>query len=158
MGILNQIFAIIFYIMLFCWIFFKIRNSILIKKKKCKEFYKDIKKELKNEKTSKYLFRIIISSIILFAIYLAIGLIAGCLAVFMAFITLGGAAYVDTGKDPSFFNNLWRFINNYFSLFNYIVYLITYILLIRGVYINVKVSKAMAKGPCQRGRGILTQN
>ena len=141
MRFLDQIFAIMFYMLLFLWTFLKIRNLVLIKKEKCKEIYNKIKKDLKSQKTSKNLFRIIISSIILFAIYLAIGLIVSSFALFMALITLGGTAYVDTGADPTNYIELTRFISNYFSLFNYIVYLITYIILIREIYINLLTYK-----------------
>lgn len=140
MELLNQIFAIIFYILFLCWAFFKTRNVILINKLNCKDIYKNMKKDLKKQKISKYLFRIIITSIIIFAIYLAIGLIAGALALFMMFITLGGAAYVDTGADSTFYDNLMSFVGNHFSLLNYIayyVYIIVYMLFVKAIYINV---------------------
>ncbi len=51
MELLRNIFAIIFYTLLFVWIFFKINNSILVNKLKCKENYKETKK---NAKTKNY--------------------------------------------------------------------------------------------------------
>lgn len=44
MWLLNQIFAIIFYILFLGWLFFKFKNVILVKKLKCKDFFKNIKK------------------------------------------------------------------------------------------------------------------
>jgi len=144
MELLNQIFDIIFYILFFSWTFLKIRNVVLIKKMNYKEIYKNIKKDLICQKFSKGLFKIIIISIILFAIYLAIylaiGLLAGALALFMIFITLGGVAYVDTGSDSTFYDNLMSFVGNHFSLFKYIIYyiyLIVYTVLIRAIHINI---------------------
>ena len=146
MELLNQIFAIIFYILFFSWAFFKIRNVILIKKKNCKEIYKNINKYFKNQKLSKYLFRSIITFIIIFAIYIIIGLIAVALALFMIFITLGGAAYVDTGADSTFYDNLMSYIVSHFSIFKYVgyyIYIIVYIVLVRAIYINIMSYKVL---------------
>ena len=67
------------------------------------------------------------------------------------FLTLGGVAYVDTGSDPTFFNNFISFSNVYLGLFgyiSYIVYLLLYIVLIRSIYIvflNYKSLKSINK-------------
>jgi|GEM_PF-5186964 len=148
MELLNQLFAIIFYILFFSWSFLKIRNIILIKKLNCKEIYKNEKKDLKHKKLSKILFIFVIIGTILFGIYLIIGLVSGVLALLMVFITLGGTAYVDTGSNPSFYNNLMSFVVNYFSLFKYTlyyIYLIVYALLTRAIYINVLIYKKLKK-------------
>ncbi len=148
MELLNQLFAIIFYILFFSWSFLKIRNIILIKKLNCKEIYKNEKKDLKHKKLSKILFIFVIIGTILFGIYLIIGLVSGVLALLMVFITLGGTAYVDTGSTPSFYNNLMSFVVNYFSLFKYTlyyIYLIVYALLTRAIYINVLIYKKLKK-------------
>ena len=139
MNLLYQIFFIIFYVLLFYWIFLKTRNDDLIRKMNYKEMYKNIIKDLKDQKISKYLFRIIIILIIILAIYIVISILAFALELFMMFITLGGAAYVDTGSDPTFYFNLISFVEFNFSLFKYIIYYIysiVDILLIRAIYIN----------------------
>ena len=53
---------------------------------------------------------------ILFVIYLDIGLISGIFAGIMFIFTLGGVAFVDTGADPTFYNNFMNFVGKYFSL------------------------------------------
>lgn len=150
MWLLNQIFAIIFYILFFCWLFFKLKNVILVKKLKCKDFYRNIKKDSKSTKVSKKLFKVFLSLTILFGIYLVIGLISGIFAGIMVFITLGGAAFVDTGADPTFYNNFMNFVGKYFSLLKYIayyLYLIVYIWLVRAIYINNLTHKELSNKP-----------
>ena len=150
MWLLNQIFAIIFYILFFCWFFFKFKNVLLVKKLKCKNFYKNIKKDSKSTKISKKLFKVFLSLTILFVIYLVIGLISGIFAGIMVFITLGGAAFVDTGADPTFFNNFMNFVVKYFSLLKYVayyLYLIVYIWLVRAIYINNLTHKELSNKP-----------
>ena len=146
MELLRNIFAVIFYMLFFIWIFFKIKNIILINKLKCRENYNEIKKNEKDKKLSKYLFRINLGIVIAFAIYLVIGLIIGILVLFMMFITLGGTAYIDTGADSTFYDNLLQFAGNYFSLFSYILYVlytIVYMFLVRAIYINFLVNKQL---------------
>ena len=146
MELLRNIFAIIFYILFFVWIFFKINNIILVNKLNCRENYKETKKNAKGEKLSKYLFRINLGIVITFAIYLGIGLMIGIFVLFMMFITLGGAAYVDTGADSTFYDNLIQFAGIYFSLFIYILYVlytIVYMFLVRAIYINFLVNKQL---------------
>ena len=150
MWLLNQIFAIIFYILFFCWLFFKFKNVLLVKKLKCKDFYRNIKKDSKSTKVSKKLFKVLLSLTILFGIYLVIGLISGIFAGIMVFITLGGAAFVDTGADPTFYNNFMNFVGKYFSLLKYItyyLYLIVYIWLARAIYINNLTHKELSNKP-----------
>lgn len=53
MGFLKQIFGIIFYLLLFCWLFFKFRNFILDKKLKNKDLYIYTKNISKKTKVSK---------------------------------------------------------------------------------------------------------
>lgn len=147
MWLLNQIFAIIFYILFLGWLFFKFKNVILVKKLKCKDFYKNIKKDSKSTKISKKLFKIFLLLTILFVLYLVIGLISGIFAGIMVFITLGGAAFVDTGADPTFYNNFMNFVVKYFSLLKYIayyLYLIVYIWLVRAIYINNLTHKELS--------------
>ncbi len=70
----------------------------------------------------------------------------GIFVLFMMFITLGGAAYVDTGADSTFYDNLIQFAGNYFSLFIYILYVLytsVYIFLVRAIYINSLVNKQL---------------
>ena len=148
MALLNQIFAIIFYILFFGWAVLKIRNVVLIKKMNYKEIYKNIKKDLKHQKFLKYLFRIIIISITIFEIYLVIGLVSGGLALFIIIITLGGAAYVDTGTTSTFYNSLMSFVGNYLGSLKYSVYyiyLIVNIILIREIYINILSYRKLKK-------------
>ena len=148
--LLNQIFAIIFYILFFCWLFFKFKNVLLVKNLKCKNFYKNIKKDSKSTKISKKLFKVFLSLTILFVIYLVIGLVSGIFAGIMIFITLGGAAFVDTGADPTFYNNFMNFVGKYFSLLKYIayyLYLIVYTWLIRAIYINNLTHKELSNKP-----------
>lgn len=150
MWLLNQIFAIIFYILFFCWLFFKFKNVILVKKLKCKDFYKNIKKDSKSTKVSKKLFKVLLWLTILFGIYLVIGLISGIFSGIMIFITLGGTAFVDTGTDPTFYNNFMNFVGKYFSLLKYItyyLYLIVYIWLVRAIYINNLTHKELFNKP-----------
>jgi len=138
---MDYILAIVFYILFFGWILFKIRNIILVRNLNCKDFYKDLKKEAKKQKLSKSLFKISITTLIIFCIYLAIGLISGAFALFMGFITIGGAAYVGTGTSSSLYDNLTLFLNNYWWLFNYIggytFYIITYTFFTRNIYIDI---------------------
>lgn len=146
MQLLNQIFAIIFYILFSSWAFIKIRNIMLINKLNCKEIYKNIKEDSKNQKMSKYLFKIIITVVIILSIYLAIGLILGILSYFMIFVTLGGALYVDTGANSTFFDNFMNLIVKYFSLLKYIgyyLYIIVYMVLGRSIYINISCNKVL---------------
>ena len=112
MEVLNYILGIIFYILFFSWILLKIVNVVLVKKRNCKEIYKIIKKDLKKKKITKNLLRVIIIGLIMFAIYMVIGIVAGAIALFMILITLGGIMYVDTGTDPTFYNNLLDFVGN----------------------------------------------
>ncbi len=144
--LLRNIFTIIFYTLFFIWIFFKINNIILVNKLNCKENYEEIKKKAKSKKLSKYLFRINLGIVITCVIYLGIGLMLAILVLFMMIFTLGGAAYVDTGADSTFYDNLIRFTGNYFSIFIYILYVlytIVYMFLIRGIYINFLVNKQL---------------
>lgn len=154
MELLRNIFAIVFYTLFFVWIFFKINNIILVNKLNCKENYKETKKNAKDKKLSKYLFRINLGIVITFSIYLGIGLIIGIFVLFMMFITLGGAAYVDTGADSTFYDNLIQFAGIYFSLFIYslyVLYSIVYMFLVRAIYINFLVNKQL------KNRGQLIQ-
>lgn len=146
MELLSYIFAIIFYVLFFCWCFFKIRNVILIKKSNCKEIYRNMKKDSKKKKFAKYLSRIIIIALIMFAIYLVIGIVVGGIALFMIFITIGGVMYVDTGTDPTFYNNLLSFVGNYFGLFGYLLFIIVYIAFARAIYINIICYKKLNSG------------
>ena len=146
MDLFNQIFAVIFYILFFYWAFTKIRASILVSKFNCRDTYKEMKNELKSEKTSKRLFNIIKSCGAIFVIYLIIGLAAGLLALFLAFITLGGAAYVGSGADASFYKFLMKFVRNWFGLFKYIhyyIYIMVYIISIRAAHINNLLAKQL---------------
>lgn len=135
MGFLKQIFGIIFYLLLFCWLFFKFRNFILDKKLKNKDLYIYTKKT----KVSKRLFIVLLVLSIILGIYLFIGLVSGGLAFLMVTITFGGVAYAGSGVDSTFFYNLLDFVTKYFSLLKYIAYysyLIALVWLIRAVYIN----------------------
>ena len=146
MKLLNQIFPILFYILFFYWTFLKIRNIVFIKKFNYKDFQKNIKQNLKNQKFPKNLYRIIIISVLIAIIYLAIGLASVFLAFSMMFFTLGGTAYVDTGTDSTFYNNLISFVGSYFSFFKYIfyyIYITVYMILIRNIYINILVYKKL---------------
>lgn len=75
MKLLNQLFAIIFYLLLFSWIVLKIRNVILIEKLNCRKIYKDMKKIVKKKKTSKVLFWFIVITIIPVLLYVVIAII-----------------------------------------------------------------------------------
>lgn len=140
MELLNRIFAIIFCILFFSWIFFKIRNFFMIRKMNFKEIYKNVKEDSEYQILSIYLFKIIKKSIKVFVICLAIGLVLGGLTLFITFITFGGIMYTETGADSTFYDNLIYLVGNYFSLFKYIyyyVYLILYAILIRSIYIDI---------------------
>ena len=80
MNLLNQIFAIIFYVLLFSWAFFKIRNIILVKKLNCKERYKIIKQNIRKQKLSKCLFIIIMFFLSLIIMTLTICFVTGFIA------------------------------------------------------------------------------
>ena len=45
--------------------------------------------------------------------------------------------YVDTGTDPTFYNNLLDFVGNYFCYGSYFFYIIVYLTLVRDTYINI---------------------
>lgn len=143
MGFLKQIFGIIFYLLLFCWLFFKFRNFILDKKLKNKDLYIYTKKT----KVSKRLFIVLLVLSIILGIYLFIGLVSGGLAFLMVTITFGGVAYAGSGVDSTFFYNLLDFVTKYFSLLKYIAYysyLIALVWLIRAVYINNLIYKELS--------------
>lgn len=150
MWLLNQIFAIIlFYILFFRWLFFKFKNVILVKKLKCKDFYKNIKKDAKSTKIPKKLFKVFLSLTILFIIYLVIAavlvLIIGIFSGIMVFIA---PVFVDA--DPTFYKNFMNFVGKYFSLLKYItyyLYLIVYIWLVRAIYINNLTHKELSNKP-----------
>ena len=153
MNLLNQIFAIIFYVLLFSWAFFKIRNIILVKKLNCKERYKIIKQNIRKQKLSKCLFIIIMFFLSLIIMTLTIcfvtGFIAFTVGMFMMLVTLGGTAYIDTGADPTFYNNIIIFIYKLFCCFSifkythYVLYLIVYMCFARGIYINMTCCKQL---------------
>lgn len=150
MEVLYQIACMIFFILFFCWAFFKIRNIILVKKMNCTESYKNIKKGFENQKLSKYLYKIAITFIIIFVLCIEIGIILWILSAFMMLITLGGTAYVDTGADPTFYNNLLNFTYAYFKFlgnisyfFVVIAYIIILIVLVKEIYVNIKSLKKL---------------
>ena len=65
MDIIRNIFAIIFYILLCIWMFFKIRNIVLVKKYNNNDKYKEIKNNSKKNRISKLLFKIAIILLII---------------------------------------------------------------------------------------------
>lgn len=147
MWFLKQIFGIIFYLLLFCWLFFKFRNFILDKKLKNKDLYIYTKNVSKKTKVSKRLFIVLLVLSIILVIYLFIGLVSGGLAFLMVTITFGGVAYAGSGVDSTFFYNLLDFVTKYFSLLKYIAYysyLIALVWLIRAVYINNLIYKELS--------------
>lgn len=143
--ILRNIAAIIFYILFFTWLFFKMRNVIIVNKLKCKADYKEIKK-VKGQKILKI---IMITILVVIVTYLIGALLFATMALFIGIITLGGTAYVDTGADSSFYNFIMKNIGNYFSVFKYIMYIVymsVYILLVNGIYIdNLRYKKLKEK-------------
>ena len=83
---------------------------------------------------------------IVLLVYLGLGIIIGIFTLFMMIITLGGVAYVDSGANSTFYNNLIYFVKNYFSIFEYIiyvVYLIMFLILIKSIYINIVTYKLL---------------
>ena len=146
MDLLRNIFAAIFYILFFCWGFLKIRNIILIKKLNYKEKYEEIKREVKEDKLYKILVRILIVITSIIAIYLVLGVIFAIFAALMSIFTLGGAAFVDTGADSTFFDWYMQFVGSYLFLFKYIfyiVYVIVYMILTKGICKNWLIYKIL---------------
>lgn len=144
--ILGIVLYILMYILLFGWIFFKIRNVVLIRKSNCKDVYNMIKKDIKKTKKSKYSFRIILIAISICLSYIVIGLIIGSLVLLMTFITLFGSAYAEAGGNAAFYDNLIELCNKYFSIFKYIFHYILIIIdmiLIRIIYINKEIYKKL---------------
>lgn len=141
-SILWQATAVIFYVFLFMWIFLKLRNVILVGKYKCRDAYKEIKKDVRMAKTSKHFRQIKTISIIvvsLIALYLWGAIILGGITLFVVFITLGGAAFVDTGADPTWYNNFMSLIATYFSGFKYLVYVIFAIYIIVYIFLALGI-------------------
>ena len=83
MDSLYQIVGNIFYVLVFCWIFFKIRNIFLIRKLNCKANYKIITQDIKKQKPMKYLFNVIKICVIPLIAYLTIGCLLGIFAFVM---------------------------------------------------------------------------
>ncbi|MGN0375158.1 MAG: hypothetical protein ACI4EN_06610 [Butyrivibrio sp.] len=128
------------------WMFLKIRNMTLAKKLNCRADYKIIKKSIKKNTVTKVLLIIGLAATVLFVVYVLMGIILFILELFLIFITLGGAAFVDTGADPSGYNNFLNFAWNYLKSFRYGslgIYVIAYSFIGRAVYINSLVYKAL---------------
>lgn len=144
--LLNQIFAIILYILFFCWLFFKFKNVLLVKKNNCKNFYKNIKKDSKNAKISKKLFKVFLSLAILLAIYLAIGLVIFLVTFALEIIDIilliftAGTFYFDI----NFIMNLFYKFISLLKCVPYYLYLVVYTWLARAIYINNLTHKELA--------------
>ena len=128
------------------WLFFKIRNIVWVKKYSNKDIYKEIKKASKKNKIVSTLFKISIVLLILFGAYFSFGFVLLIFMVIFVFITLGGVAYVETGADPTFYNNSFSFSGAYFSLIQYIIFIpfiLIILLLIRAIYFHILNYKAL---------------
>lgn len=93
-------------------------------------------------KTSKHFRQLKTISIIvvsLIALYLWGAIILGGITLFVVFITLGGAAFVDTGADPTWYNNFMGLIATYFSGFKYLVYVIFAIYIIVYIFLALGI-------------------
>lgn len=144
---LNQIFAIIFFGIFFIWMIFKLRNLVLLMKLKCKDLYKDIKRDSKKTKVSKNLFKVFLFLITILWVYSCIAV--GCIIflIMMVFFTLGGAAFVDTGADPTFYNNFMEFVPKFLIpllYIHYYIYLVVCVLIVRAIYINNLIHKELS--------------
>jgi len=141
MELVYNIFGTIFYILLFSWIFTKIRNIILIKKLNCKELYKNMRKDIKKQKILKYSFKFIIINAIILGIYIGIGIELAIIEfIFTMFVFIVYAISED------FYTIFSTFVLNYISLFEYIIYyiyIVVFIILIRGIYINILIYKKL---------------
>ena len=144
MDLLRNIFAVLFYILFLGLGFLKLKNIILIKKMNDKEKYKDLQKEVKENIVYKKLLRILGIILSIIAIYLVLGAILSIFAALMGIFTLGGAAFVDTGADSTFYDCYMKFVGNYLFLFKYIfyiIYVIVYMILAKGIYKNWLIYK-----------------
>jgi len=149
MKLLNQLFAIIFYLLLFSWIVLKIRNVILIEKLNCRKIYKDMKKIVKKKKTSKVLFWFIVITIIPVLLYVVIAIIIMIVIFIEIFLCLfpviveGWDGHI---IDSTFYDNIKNFLITYSSLYNYIgytIYIIMYVFLVRIIYIDILCYKML---------------
>lgn len=124
MELLQEILSWIFCISLLGWIFFKIKNFIIVKELKCKELYKEIKKNSRSRKFARIVFIISIVILYIFSIYIAIGVLVAIFAVVTGIGVL------------------------YFKLFKYFIYALfmsIYALVILNFYTNVLDYKSLKK-------------
>ena len=121
------------------WVSYKIRISNLVKKYNCQSEVKNIKAGIKKLTLPKIFFKVSLISFIIWLLYTGFGIVLGVFLLLMMFITLGGAAYVDTGADPSFYYGLIDFCKLYFSAIPFaliVPFFIIILVLIRVLYIN----------------------
>ena len=148
MELFRQIFAIIFYTLIFACIFFKIRNIILVKKMNYKEVYQKIKFDYKQEKMPKKLFKIIIFIVTILGLYLFIGILASVIILFITIFSVGGSAFIGKESMLNFYNALLdytKFHFSYIEYFGYLVYVVIFLILIRSIFINVKIHTKIVK-------------
>lgn len=141
MDILRNIGAILFYILFFVMIIF-----IFINRLKCGRDYQKIKRSFYRRKIYQNLSRVtriiatILSSII--GIYFFITIILHAIFFFMSIITVGGAAYVDTHGDSTFYNFLATSCSICLSGFKYVqflmyaLYIPVYLFLLKHIYVH----------------------
>ncbi len=131
-------------IALILWTIFKILTIVSASKLRRRDIYKNIRREIKSQKFPRYSLKIIIISASIFGAFATFGIILGIIVLFMLIITLGGTMYIDTGYDPTFYNNLMNFAYLYLKASIYVVftlYIALYLLPVRSMYINILTRK-----------------
>ncbi len=149
----RQALAIVFYILFFTWIFFKLRTIYLVYKLKCKEAYREVKSSIKNNKKPnlyKYAKTFIIVIIVLTALYIASIIFSYAIIVFILIITGFGVALETEGL--TWLKCILGFFYLYADTIKYglyiitvIVYLIFYTLLIMNMYVDYISYKELKK-------------
>lgn len=142
----------------------KIRNDVLAIKLNCEETYKQIKKDSKRQKAPKSMFIIATIFMVLAIAYVALGFPLLLIAMFLVIFTLGGIAFIDTGADSTFYDNIMGFTASYFSLIGYFLvalYLAIMLYMIRTIYIYVssyKKLKQIPNPPIAKGNELVTNS
>lgn len=149
-----QIFAIIFYILLFSFLISKLFVVICVRRNRFNEKYKELKKKVKNDILSKKVFKLLIIVIIIVGVYITLSIILGLgflmfglIAGFFGFVSLDNGAWSNPFDVP-IVKAYYAFITKCFSLFKYVpfaIYIIIYIFLVRLIIINILSYKEILK-------------
>lgn len=137
------------------WIFFVIRNLLLVNKLKINEKYRIKKKDFNKNKLSNYFSKIFIIITVIITVYIGFGFILLIFVLLINFITLGGIAYNEAGGNSAFYDavmDFFRFYSTYLSSYilslffvNLNGYFIKSIIFNNSIYKSIKNNKIKLK-------------